>query len=323
MKQVLRHPADGTHNGSIFEQPLWVAVFAFFSAVIWGFAFPLLKLGFVEFGIAQDMTGSKMLFAGLRFTLAGVIILIIAKLSHRSFAWKARPDHDLKLQSYKDFGYLLLFTLMNTTLHYAFFYIGLSHSQGARAAILNSLGVFLLVILACLFFKSDKMTYSKALGCAIGFLGILILNMGGGESGSFTLLGDGMMIINTFCMAIAGLMTRGVNQRIDVFVGTGYSLGVGGALLIIVGLMMGGTLPNASLWGFAILTMLIGISSIGFALYNKLLTCNPMGKVAIWNSLIPVVGAVSSCLCLGETFYWKYVFAAGMAMLGIYLLHKD
>ena len=323
MKQVLRHPADDTHNGSIFEQPLWVAVFAFFSAVIWGFAFPLLKLGFVEFGIAQDMTGSKMLFAGLRFSLAGVIILIIAKLSHRSFAWKARPDHDLKLQSYKDFGYLLLFTLMNTTLHYAFFYIGLSHSQGARAAILNSLGVFLLVILACLFFKSDKMTYSKALGCVIGFLGILTLNMGGGESGSFTLLGDGMMIINTFCMAIAGLMTRGVSRRIDVFVGTGYSLGVGGALLIIVGLMMGGTLPNASLWGFAILTMLIGISSIGFALYNKLLTCNPMGKVAIWNSLIPVVGAVSSCLCLGETFYWKYVFAAGMAMLGIYLLHKD
>ena len=299
---MLRHPVDGTHNGSIFEQPLWVAVFAFFSAVIWGFAFPLLKLGFAEFGIAQDMTGSKMLFAGLRFSLAGVIILIIAKLSHRSFAWKARPDHDLKLQSYKDFGYLLLFTLMNTTLHYAFFYIGLSHSQGARAAILNSLGVFLLVILACLFFKSDKMTYSKALGCAIGFLGILILNLGGKESGSFTLLGDGMMIINTFCMA---------------------SLGVGGALLIIVGLMMGGTLPNASLWGFAILTMLIGISSIGFALYNKLLTCNPMGKVAIWNSLIPVVGAVSSCLCLGETFYWKYVFAAGMAMLGIYLLHKD
>ena len=319
MKQVLRHPADGTHNGSIFEQPLWVAVFAFFSAVIWGFAFPLLKLGFVEFGIAQDMTGSKMLFAGLRFTLAGIIILIIAKLSHRSFAWKAQ----LAREKYKDFLYLLLFTLMNTTLHYAFFYIGLSHSQGARAAILNSLGVFLLVILACLFFKSDKMTYSKALGCVIGFLGILTLNMGGKESGSFTLLGDGMMIINTFCMAIAGLMTRGVSRRIDVFVGTGYSLGVGGALLIIVGLMMGGTLPNASLWGFAILTMLIGISSIGFTLYNKLLTCNPMGKVAIWNSLIPVVGAVSSCLCLGETFYWKYVFAAGMAMLGIYLLHKD
>ena len=138
MKQVLRHPADGTHNGSIFEQPLWVAVFAFFSAVIWGFAFPLLKLGFVEFGIAQDMTGSKMLFAGLRFTLAGIIILIIAKLSHRSFAWKAQPARE----KYKDFLYLLLFTLMNTTLHYAFFYIGLSHSQGARAAILNSLGVF-------------------------------------------------------------------------------------------------------------------------------------------------------------------------------------
>lgn len=68
---------------------------------------------------------------------------------------------------------------MNTTLHYTFFYIGLSHSQGARAAILNSLGVFLLVMLACLFFKSDKFTTRKLLGCVVGFAGILSLNIGG------------------------------------------------------------------------------------------------------------------------------------------------
>ena len=144
----------------------------------------------------------------------------------------------------------------------------------------------------------------------------------GKESGAFTLLGDGMIIVNALCGAFAGLMTRGVNRRVDVFVGTGYSLGVGGALLIIPGLLLGGPLPHTSLWGFVILLLLIGISTIGFALYNKLLTCNPMGKVAIWNSLIPVVGAVTSCLCLGETFHPKYILAAGMAAVGIYIINK-
>jgi drug/metabolite transporter (DMT)-like permease len=107
-----------------------------------------------------------------------------------------------------------------------------------------------------------------------------------------------------------------------VFVGTGYSLSIGGLLLIIPGLALGGTLPNVNLLGIICLLLLIAISAIGFALYNKLLSCNPVGKVAIYNSLIPIVGTVTSCLCLGETFHLKYIFAGGLAALGIYVINK-
>jgi len=44
--------------------------------------------------------------------------------------------------------------------------------------------------------------------------------------------------------------------------------------------------------------------------------------VAIYNSLIPVVGAVSSCLCLHEVFYWKYVLAGALVTAGIYIINK-
>ena len=303
---------------SIFQRPVWVALLAFTAAFSWGWAFPLVKLGFAEYGITQDMTASKMLFAGLRFGLAGIIILLIAATTGRSFSYKSTAPKG----SFSNALFLLLFALMNTTLHYACFYIGLSYSQGARAAILNSMSVFTLVILACIFFKSDKMTYRKMLGCVVGFAGILTLNMGNQESGAFTLLGDGLIILNALCGAFAGLLTRGVNKRIDVFVGTGYSLAVGGFLLIIPSLLMGATLPQITLWGVCILVLLVGISTIGFALYNKLLTCNPIGKVAIWNSLIPVVGALTSCICLHETFYAKYIWAAGLATIGIYIINK-
>ena len=112
------------------------------------------------------------------------------------------------------------------------------------------------------------------------------------------------------------------NIGIDVFVGTGYGLALGGALLIIPGLLMGGTLPHITTTGLIILLLLIGISSLGFTLYNKLISCNPVGKVAIFNSLIPVVGAITSCLCLGEPFYWKYLVAALLAMAGIFIINK-
>lgn len=302
---------------SIFTHPAWVVIFALTAAMVWGWAYPLIKLGFREFEITADMTASKMLFAGIRFCISGLIILSIAKLTHRDFSLKKTSERRIYT-----WLYLLLFALLNTTIHYAFFYFGLSHSEGARAAIINSMGVFATVILACMFFKSDKFTARKIIGCVIGFLGILSLNLGGVESGRFTWLGDGMIMLNALCSAGASLMTRGVGQRIDVFIGTGISLGMGGALLILPALFLGGTLQTTTLWGVTILILLIGISTIGFTLYNKLLTCNPVGKVAIYNSLIPVIGTLSSCLCLGETFYWKYIIAGTLATSGIYIINK-
>ena len=301
-----------TKKKSIFQRPLWVVIFALTAAIAWGWAYPLIKLGFEEFGITPQMTGSKMLFAGIRFMISGLIILAIA--------WNTKKNFQVKRSS--DWWYILLFALLNTTIHYACFYIGLSHRDGARAAILNSLGVFMLVLLACLFFKTDKLNFRKIMGCVMGFSGILILNIGSTSSIQFSWLGDGMIILNALCSSFAGLMTRGLGKRVDIFVGTGYSLAIGGGLLILPGLIMNGNLPHITGYGILILALLICISSLGFALYNKLLSCNPIGKVAIFNSLIPAVGAITSCWCLQEPFYINYVFAIILLTGGIYIINK-
>lgn len=302
-----------TNDKSIFVHPLWVPIFALTAAVAWGWAYPLIKLGFAEFHITPDLTGSKILFAGIRFCISGLIILGVARAGNKSFAVRRSAD----------WWYILLFTLLNTTIHYTCFYIGLSYAPGARSAILNSLSVFSVVILACLFFKSDRMTIRKLMGCMIGFAGILALNIGGERSGNgFTLMGDGMIILNALSGAAASLLARGLGRRMNVFVGTGYSLALGGLMLMAAGLLLGGSIPYVSALGITYLLLLIAISTVGFTLYNKLLTCNPVGKVAIYNSLIPVVGAVTSCLCLGETFYWKYVLAGSLATAGICIINR-
>ena len=241
-----------TQKKSIFQRPLWVTVFALTAAIAWGWAYPLIKSGFSEFGITSDMTGAKMLFAGIRFCISGLIILVIAGIGKRNF----------KVRKAVDWWYILLFCMMNTTLHYAFFYFGLSHSEGSRAAILNSLSVFSVVIFACIFFKSDRLTVKKITGCLVGFAGILSLNLGGADSGQFTWLGDGMIILNALCGASASLLTRGLGRRIDVFVGTGYSLAIGGVLLIVPGLLMGGRLPQTTPLGITCLLLLIAISTL-------------------------------------------------------------
>lgn len=296
----------------LFQRPVWVCLFALTAAVLWGWAYPIIKIGFQEWGITPDMTGSKMLFAGIRFAISGLIILAMARGMRRSF----RPARGL------DWGFILLFALINTTFHYACFYIGLSHSEGSRAAILNSLSIFLVVVLACVFFKSDRMTLRKMVGVVLGMAGILILNLNDNAvSAEWSWLGDGMIIVNAICSAVASLLTRSMARRVDIIVGTGYSLGIGGLLLIVPGLLMGGTLPHVTLWGLALLGMLVGISTIGFALYNQLITHNPIGKVAIYNSLLPIVGALTSCLCLGEPFQASLILAGGLVASGIYIVN--
>ena len=127
---------------SIFQQNIWVSIFALTAAVVWGWAYPLIKMGFAEFGIQSSMTESKMLFAGIRFFFSGLIILLLAKKTKRSFRMKKASAWWL----------LGIYALVNTTLHYTFFYLGLSYSAGSRAAIYNSLSVFAVVIFAGLFY---------------------------------------------------------------------------------------------------------------------------------------------------------------------------
>ncbi len=120
---------------------------AFTAAISWGWAYPLIKMGMEEYQITADMTGSKMLFAGIRFFISGIIILAIARSSQREF----------RIQEESCSRECLVPSPLCTPQHhphYAFFYFGLSHNAGARSAILNSMSVFTVVIFACIFLRA-------------------------------------------------------------------------------------------------------------------------------------------------------------------------
>lgn len=292
----------------LLQKEQYIPLFAGITMFSWGCAFPLIKLGMKAFEIDNQDTAAKTLFAGVRFLLAGLVVLLIA-------------GRTAKRERVKDWGLLFVFSLVNTTLHYFFFYIGLSNTTGAKAAILDSLGIFLLMILAVLIFR-EAFSMKKLFGCLLGLTGILVLNLGG-DLGGFHLLGDGMMLINSVCAAIGGILTRFITQRMDVVIATGISLFLGGLLLVIAGFGMGGRLTVLSLQGAWIMAGLVAISSISFILYNQLLAFHPVSRIAIYNALIPVVGALLSCLLLHEPFDIKYIPAGLLVMIGVYTVNRE
>ncbi len=301
-------------NKNIFTYKPTVVLFAITTAITWAFAFPLIKIGFELFQIDNSDTGAKTLFAGIRFFLAGILTMIIAKVNKNSF----------KLGGSKNIGLLAVFSVVNTTLHYFFFYIGLSNLSGSRSAIIDSLSTFILIIFACIFFKNEHLNIKKVVGCIFGFLGILFINInvGANDNTAFSLQGDGMLFMSALSSALGGILTRLVTKKVNPLVATGISLAFGGLLLIIVGIILDGKITVITAGGLFVLLILVLVSAIGFSLYNKLISCNPVGEIAIFNSLIPIFGAILSCLILKEPFYFKYITSALLVVFGVYIINK-
>ena len=296
---------------NIFTKRGFVWFFALLAAFTWAFAFPLIKLGFASFGITAGDAGSKTLFAGIRFIISGLIVLAIAKGMKRSFSTGSGAD----------LRWLLLFSLVNTGFHYFFFYMGLANTTGSRSSILDASSTFIMIILACVFFKGEKMTLRKAIGCVCGFSGILLINAGGGDSGSFTLAGDGMILLSALSSAFGGILTRVVTRKVDPVFATGFSLFAGGVMLTAAGLIMGGSLPTVTWHGIFILALLVAVSSIGFSLFNQLICYNPVGEIAIFNSFIPIFGTILSCILLGEQFRITYLLAGLLVVAGVMIIN--
>ena len=300
---------------SIFKDEKYSSILAFMCALGWSLAYPLIKIGYQEFGIDSADLGGKILFAGIRFFLAGVFVLLFCRCR--------KIKIDMKKKS--DISWLLLLAVVNTTLHYMFAYIGLGYNASARSTILDSMGGFFLIILSVIIFSDDKISVSKIIGCILGIAGIVAINIQPGADffSDITLRGDGMILLNACCAGFGGIITRIVSKKMNMMQATGQSMMIGGALLLIIGLVAGTNSSwSLNIKGIFVLIILIMISAGCFAIYNELLAYHPISKIAIYNALIPVLGVIFAALLLKEELKWQYFIAVMMVACGIYLVNK-
>ena len=110
---------------SILQDNRFKVFFAVFVMIGWSLAYPLIKLGYREFQIDGTDLGGKILFAGVRFFMAGTAVTLYAHFK------KIRSD----ITGKGDLGWLALLGLVNTALHYMFAYIGLGYNSSARSTI--------------------------------------------------------------------------------------------------------------------------------------------------------------------------------------------
>lgn len=119
---------------SLFENKKVMLITVMFCCLLWGSAFPSLKITYQLLGDTNEF--QKLWLAGLRFALAGFGILVFAKLKLRT---KLMPKA-------KEMPFILLIALLQTFGAYVFYYIGLGHTTAVKTAVLTSLTAFMVAI---------------------------------------------------------------------------------------------------------------------------------------------------------------------------------
>ena len=291
-----------------------IIIFAMICCFLWGSAYPAIKIGYKVFNIAENDLSSKIVFAGYRFVLAGIIVLVLAIILKKKV---------FKLNK-KQIIQLIVLGITQTTLQYTFFYIGLSYTSGVNAAILNGTGTFFSIIIAHFLYKNDRISLNKILGCIIGFAGVVLVNFNGSFSLGFSLKGDVLIVLSTLVTSAAVIYGKTLSQKQDTFIITGYQLLIGGIVLVILGVGFGGYLLNFNIESISLLIYMAVLSAVAFSLWTLLLKYNKVGKIAVFYFLIPVFGTILSSIFLDENiFNIKTFIALILVCIGIFLVNKQ
>lgn len=299
---------------SILARPLVAALLASFCALLWGSAYPAIKLGYELFGVGSDDTPAKMAFAGLRFALAGLLVFFVRTAQQG-------PKQPIRTLTGRQWVSILFLGLLQTTVHYYFFYVGVSYTTGAKSSILNASSVFFSALLAHFFYTNDKISFRKALGILLGFLAVVIVNFESSLTLSFVLQGEGFIIIAALFHSMSSLYSKRMSKTIDPVLLTALQLFLGGAILLGLALVQGAAFPRSSFAGFGLLAYMAGLSAVAFSLWTTLLKHNKVSSITVFNFLIPVFGTLFSALILGESVLRiQYLASLPLVAVGVILV---
>ncbi len=269
--------------------------------LFWGSLFPVVKLGFVAYQIVS--IGDLLLFAGIRFTLCGAIILLFTLFSQKN-----------ALQNTKSaFPLILLFGLFAVVLHYAFTYIGLRYADSSQTALMKKVGVLIYIALSSFFLREDKITWQKLLGALCGLAGMVAMNT---SQGAFSFgMGDFLIILASFCTVASNLVGKKLFLRVQPLCATGISQFFCGMILLIAGKLMGGQAHFAWNADLLILGYICIASVLGYCLWFWLLKDGELSKMFIIQFAEPAFAAIFGFLLLREDIWNVQILLAFFLVL--------
>lgn len=297
----------------IFKNKKYAIGFSILAMFLWGSAIPMIKTTYEVFSVAGDDVGSKIYLAGIRFFMAGLMTYGYYLIFNRE-----------KLDFSKvNKAFIIKLALVQTTIQYLFYYIGLSNTLGVKASVIQASNAFIIVILARLLLEDELITRQKLLSLLVGTLGILVVNMGQGTDFNLSLTGEGFILIATTFGALGTVLLRKYGGDQNSFIVISFQLLLGSIPLIVVGFLTAKTGLIMNLKGFMLLLYGAFVSATAFTLWSLVLKYQSAGEFGIYKLFIPIFGSILSVLILGERFTIRLLLGLVLVLLGSLILNID
>ena len=270
----------------------WSVFFiATFCCLLWGSAFPFTQIAYSWMGVSSSDIPSQILLAGYRFIGSGLLVIIFMSIVTR------KPF----LPQAKDWKMIVPSSFFQTSIQYSCVYISLSQISSAKCSIIFSLAVFTTLIMSALLFKQEKLTSRKMIGCVLGFLGVVLVNLSGQAGQDTSILGILTIIGACISSSFSYCYMKKWSAKINPILISGWQFLVGGITLFIAGTILGGSIEpvGAEAWGLSLYMSFI--SAAGFSLWSTLLRFNTVSSVGVYSFENPVFGVLLSIAFFGNT----------------------
>jgi drug/metabolite transporter (DMT)-like permease len=225
--------------------------------------------------------------------------------------------------SRKEFAYVIFAGLFNVVGHHYFLSVGLKHTTAANGGILLGMGPLLTAILAVLFL-GNSMTWVRFLGIVLGFSGVSLIVLEGGDGIHGISIGDLYVFLAVMCQAISFVLIKKGSKMLDPRLMTGYMLITGAILLFIISRFVepDGLSSMAhhaiGLWALFFASAIIA-TALGHMLYNFALAQVGATEASIFINLSPFFTLVGGLIFLDERIELAQLAGFAFIVVGVLL----
>lgn len=286
--------------------------YAIIASILWAIVNP-----FIKQGLSYDI--SPMNFAGVRFTLSGVILIL--------FTWHSGMWQEIR-QHWKLFTNLVF---INMFLGYAAFYWGVDLVSSAISSIVMGLTPLINVFLAHLIASNDKLNRYKISSVTVSLLGLLLIIGTGGEEGLVLdwkgILGIVLLLASILFQGYSAISVAEEKGKVNPVFLNAVQMLFGGLALYIAGIATEGFQPFWNKpWGFDISLLvltLISIFSFNFWFLGLQAKDTKVSDMNMTRLINPVLGAVLSWIMIaGERPTLSTVMGMLIIMLSLVIYFK-
>lgn len=199
---------------------------------------------------------------------------------------------------------MALFGLLQTSIQYGLFFMGLNYVPATVAAIIIGGGPLFVAIMAHFMISNDQLSGRKVFSIVLGLAGVVFISISKGLTLTTThifWLGIFLLLISNITGASTNIIVAKNKNRVSPVFLTAFANFTGGILLYIVSCFTEDyTIQPYDLKFYGALVWLALIPAVAFSIWYTLLK-RPETKVSelnIWKFITPVSGAVLSWILL-------------------------